>query len=192
MTPRSTSVGLVERALRHIGGREAVVVDAGTGSGAIAIAIARAAPQARVFATTSAPRPLRRPRNAERYGVDVSVRHGDLLEPVAGPIDVVVANLPYLPSVDGALHPDLDDEPSGAVFAPGDGLDPYRRLRVASADRLSPDGLLAVQLRGELLSFAAARLDLFDAVLSDRPRDRHPHRARVSPRGVRTRAALSR
>ena len=81
--------------------------------------------------------------------------------------DVVVANLPYLPSVDGALHPDLDDEPSGAVFAPGDGLDPYRRLRVASADRLSPDGLLAVQLRGELLSFEAARLDLFDAVLSE-------------------------
>ena len=168
MTPRSTSVGLVDRALRHIGGREAVVVDAGTGSGALAIAIARAAPQARVFATdVSAEAVALARRNAERYGVDVSVRHGDLLEPVAGPIDVVVANLPYLPSVDGALHPDLDDEPSGAVFAPGDGLDPYRRLRVASADRLSPDGLLAVQLRGELLSFAAARLDLFDAVLSE-------------------------
>jgi release factor glutamine methyltransferase len=95
----------------------------------------------------------------------VTVRHGDLLEPVPGPIDVVVANLPYLPSADGALHPDLDEEPYAAVFAPGDGLDHYRRLRDASADRLSADGLLAVQLRGELLSFPAARLDLFDAVL---------------------------
>jgi release factor glutamine methyltransferase len=166
MTPRATSAGLVDRAVRHIGGREAVVVDAGTGSGAIAIAIARAAPLARVFATdVSAAAVALARRNAERYGVDVSVRHGDLLEPVPGPIDVVVANLPYLPSDEGALHPDLDDEPHAAVFAPGDGLDHYRRLRDASADRLSPDGLLAVQLRGELLSFPAARLDLFDAVL---------------------------
>ncbi len=169
MTPRSTSVGLVDRVLRHIGGRDAVVVDAGTGSGAIAIAIARAAPQARVFATDVSAEAVALARhNAERYGVDVTVRHGDLLEPVAGPIDVVVANLPYLPSADGALYPDLDDEPHGAVFAPGDGLDPYRRLRDASADRLLPDGLLAVQLRGELLSFPAARLDLFDAVLTEK------------------------
>ncbi|HST19448.1 MAG TPA: methyltransferase [Gaiellaceae bacterium] len=166
MTPRATSVGLVDRALRHIGGREAVVVDAGTGSGAIAIAIARAAPHARVFATdVNADAVALARRNAERYGVDVTVRHGDLLEPVSGPIDVVVANLPYLPNDEGALHPDLDEEPLTAVFAAGDGLDHYRRLSEASADRLSPDGLLAVQLRGELLSFPAARLDLFDAVL---------------------------
>lgn len=167
MTPRPTSAGLVGRVLHHIGERDAVVVDAGTGSGAIAIAIARAAPRAHVWATdVSADAVALAQRNAERYGVDVSVRHGDLLEPVPGTIDVVVANLPYLPSADGALHPELEVEPHDAVFAPGDGLDPYRRLRDASADRLSLDGLLAVQLRGELLSFPAARLDLFDAALA--------------------------
>ena len=169
MTPRPASVALVERALQHIGERDAIVVDAGTGSGAIAIAIALAAPRARVWATDVSGEAVELARrNVERYGVDVSVRHGDLLEPVPGAIDVVVANLPYLPSAELALHPDLGEEPLEAVFASGDGLDPYRRLRSASAERLTPDGLLAVQLRGELLAFPAARLDRFDDVLAER------------------------
>ena len=42
-------------ALGLVGGRPAVVADVGTGSGALALAIARAAPQARVWATDTSP-----------------------------------------------------------------------------------------------------------------------------------------
>ena len=45
---------------------------------------------------------------------------GDLLTPVPGEVDLVVANLPYLPEEEH--RPEYDDEPPEAVYAPGDGL----------------------------------------------------------------------
>jgi release factor glutamine methyltransferase len=169
MTPRPASAALVERVLERVGTAPAVVVDVGTGSGAIAVAIARSAPNARVWATdVSADAVVLARRNAERCGVDVRVRRGHLLDPVPGRIDVVVANLPYLPRSERALHPDLDIEPDDAVFAPGDGLGAYRRLVDSAADRLAPDGLLVVQLRGELVSAHAWELERLDPIFSER------------------------
>jgi release factor glutamine methyltransferase len=169
MTPRSTSTALVERVLEHIGDEQAVVVDVGTGSGAIGIAIARSAPHARVWATdVSADAVALAHRNAKRCGVDVRVRRGHLLDPVPGRIDVIVANLPYLPLSERVFHPDLDAEPEDAVFGPGDGLGTYRRLLDSAADRLAPDGLLAVQLRGELVAARARELERLDPIFAER------------------------
>ena len=83
--------------------------------------------------------------NVRRHGLAdrIDVRHGDLLEPVPGAIDLVVANLPYLPAAEAPLHPELAAEPVDAVFAPGDGLGPYRRLLAVCARRLSADGALS-------------------------------------------------
>ena len=169
MTPRRASAALVTCALRHVADRRAVVVDVGTGSGAIAIAIACSAPHATVWATdlSAAAVALAR-RNAARYGVDVRVRRGDLLDPVPGPIDVIVANLPYLPFAERRLHPDLDQEPPEAVYAPGDGLDPYRRLLAAARARLAPGGVLALQFRGELVAATTAELAALRLVVAER------------------------
>jgi release factor glutamine methyltransferase len=168
MTPRPASIALVEHALEHIGDRPAVVVDVGTGSGAIAISIARAARNATVWAIDLNADAIALARlNAARSGVVVHLRRGYLLEPVPGAIDVVVANLPYLPLSERALHPDLDAEPDDAVFAAGDGLGAYRRLLAASGERLSPGGLFVVQLRGELLSAPADELELLDPVFGE-------------------------
>jgi release factor glutamine methyltransferase len=154
MSPRPASVALVERALEHIGGAPSVVVDVGTGSGAIAIAIARGAPQAVVWATdVSREAADLAAANAARCGVAdrVRVRRGDLLEPVPGRIDVIVANLPYLPWHERTLHPDLAFEPAHAVFGAGDGLDPYRRLVSVAGSRLAETGILIVQLRAQVI-----------------------------------------
>jgi release factor glutamine methyltransferase len=168
MTPRSASLALVECALEHVGRDPRVVVDVGTGSGAIAVAIARSAPQATVWATDVCAAAVGlAQRNAARNGVDVRVRRGDLLDPVSGHIDVVVANLPYLPYAERVLHPDLDGEPRDAVYAPGDGLGGYRRLLAACAARLSPGGLVALQLRGELLAAPAGELELLDPLFAE-------------------------
>jgi release factor glutamine methyltransferase len=169
MTPRGTSTGLVARATEHLRDEPGVVVDVGTGSGAIALAIAQAAPRASVFATdTSAAAVELAVLNAHRAGLSgrIAVRRGDLLEPFPGHADVIVANLPYLPLSERHSHPDLESEPLNAVFADGDGLGLVRRLVASARRRLTPDGLLALQLRGRIHAALQPDLHLLEQVLA--------------------------
>ena len=125
MTPRQTSELLVDAAVAAAGEGPVRIADVGTGSGAIALALATALPQAEVIATdTSAEAVLLARANVARLGVGerVSVVHGNLLDPVEGPLDAIVANLPYLPLAEIERHPDIAGEPLEAVFAGGDGL----------------------------------------------------------------------
>ena len=168
MTPRAATEHLVERAVAHLGDRHARVADVGTGSGAIAVAVAAGAPNARVFATDSSGSAVALARaNVRRNGLDdrVTVHHGDLLAPVPGSIDVVVANLPYLPASAAAHYPDLAGEPADAVFAGGDGLEPYRRLLTACEERLSDDGAVFLQLRRRVLGAKRNELPALRALL---------------------------
>jgi release factor glutamine methyltransferase len=161
MAPRSTSGALVKHAVAELGTEPGVAVDVGTGSGAIAIAIARNAPRAIVWATdVSAPAVALAEANVQRAGVAerVHVRRGNLLDPVPGPVDVIVANLPYLPLDQRHRHPDLWAEPERAVFYLGDGLGLVRRLVATAATHLTPTGLLALQVRGHVI--AATRHEL--------------------------------
>lgn len=160
MTPRPTTEALVEAAAARIGSSSAVVADVGTGSGAIAVALAKRAPQAVVWATDTSADAVRLAReNVLRHGLcaRVHVVHSDLLEQVPAPLDLVVANLPYLP-VSHGRDLDLAGDPPAAVFAPGDGLDPYRRLLSTAAGRLRPAGALVLQLRGRVVELAADEL----------------------------------
>ena len=161
MTPRKTSAGLVVCAVEHLEGKPGVVVDVGTGSGAIALAVAEAASHAAVWATDVSSAAVELATlNARRAGLHsrVTVRRGDLLEPFPGTADVIVANLPYLPIGERQRHPDLAAEPVSAVFAEGDGLGLVRRLVEVARRRLTPDGLLALQVRGRI--HAARQPDL--------------------------------
>ena len=105
--------------------------------------------------------------NVRRYGLDgrIAVRLGGLLEPVPGQVDLVVANLPYLPAAEAPFHPDLAAEPDSAVFAPADGLDPYRRLLEACTGRLSPNGAVALQLHRRVLTATRSQLPILRARL---------------------------
>ena len=99
-TPRATTEALVDAALAHIDSQHLRVADVGTGSGVIGVSIAVAAPQVEVFATDINADAVSLAReNAERHGVGdrVHVFEGDLLTPVPSDVDLVVANLPYLP-----------------------------------------------------------------------------------------------
>jgi HemK-like putative methylase len=161
MTPRNASEQLVAAAVDQVGGHTAHVVDVGTGTGAIAVAIATAAPNVRVSATDTSRCAVELARaNVRGHGLSdrVTVYDGDLLDPVPGRIDLVVANLPYLPAADAALYPDLADEPVAAVFAGGDGLEPYRRLLSACVERLDDDGALIIQLHRRVLAARCAEL----------------------------------
>jgi release factor glutamine methyltransferase len=167
MTPRATSERLVTESWARIGSRAARLVDVGTGSGAIAIAIAMRCPNAFVWATDSDCRAIALARaNVRNHRLDdrVFVRLGDLLAPVPAPVDLIVANLPYLAAESVCEHAELRREPFVAVFAAGDGLGPYRRLVDAATGWLTHDGSLLLQLdervvvarRGELPALRAA------------------------------------
>jgi release factor glutamine methyltransferase len=156
MTPRRATEHLVERALARLGSAPATVADVGSGSGAIAVAIALRAPNVEVWATDRSGAAVELTRaNVARYGLGQRVRvvQGDLLESMPGMLDLVVANLPYLPERLRleSDYADLRSEPAAAVFALGDGLGPYRRLLEASAHRLTDRGALLVQFRGRIL-----------------------------------------
>jgi release factor glutamine methyltransferase len=169
MTPRRATEHVVERALALIGSEPATVTDVGSGSGAIAIAIALRAPNAEVWAADlSGPAVELTRTNVSRYALDhrVHVVQGDLLAAVPGKLDLVVANLPYLPErlrLENA-YADLRSEPASAVFAPGDGLGPYRRLLELSEHRLTEGGTLLIQFRGRVLE--ATRFEV-DNLLAD-------------------------
>ena len=162
MTPRRATERLVTAAAEHIGERCARVADVGTGSGAIAVSLARLAPRAEIWASdVSAAAVLLARANAHRFGVEdrVHIVHCDLLDELPGGLDLIVANLPYLPR--GEDRPELAGEPEQAVYADGDGLVLYRRLLAEAQRKLGPEGAVLMQLHRRVL---AAELRAFRAV----------------------------
>ena len=102
--------------------------------------------------------------NATRHNVNIDFRQGDLLQPFTGEkqFDVIVANLPYIPENE---YRELDTgiiryEPVGALVAPGDGLDLYRRLVPRAFEMLAPGGYLLVEIA---YNQGAAALNLMQA-----------------------------
>jgi release factor glutamine methyltransferase len=134
LIPRPETEVLVEAARELIAGRALTVVDVGTGSGAIAVAIAAHEHKVRVIATDSSRDALAvAESNALANGVAdrIEFRHGDLLAPIVEHVELVCANLPYLPdaSVDkwAGERSSLAFEPRVAVVAGADGLSVIRR-----------------------------------------------------------------
>ena len=135
------------RRLRHAY-RGPHIVDVGTGCGAIALAVAIQLPVARATATDTSQNTLDlAQRNAERLGVSARVRFvlGDLLSPLAEVADIIVANLPYIPSGEWeGLAPEIRCyEPRAALDGGRDGLRLVSRLlKEAPAHVRSPGALI--------------------------------------------------
>lgn len=159
LVPRPETELLVEAALADLRARLAAnpshpprVADIGTGSGAIALALAVSEPRLPlVYATdVSADALALAGENARRLGVAERVRclRGDLLAPLPEPVDVLVANLPYIAPADAATLP-VDVrmyEPALALYGAEDGLGHLRRLLAAASAVLRPGASLYLEI----------------------------------------------
>jgi release factor glutamine methyltransferase len=128
-----------------------VVADIGTGSGAIALAVALNTPGARVYALDVSVDALAvAGANTARHDLhgQVTLLHGDLLAPLPAPVDVIVANLPYVTSED-YHHLDQDVrayEPRLALEAGAQGLDLITRLLAQIPSHLCAGGAVVLEI----------------------------------------------
>ena len=157
MVPRPETENMVEHtlfmALMGMETRELVIADVGTGSGAIAVNLAIHLPAAKIYAVDiSEPALDVAAYNIRGHSVADRIRlgHGDLLDPVPEPVDVIVANLPYIPTDRiPTLQPEVQQEPVIALDGGPDGLDLVRRLLTQAPEKLKTPGIILMELDPE-------------------------------------------
>jgi release factor glutamine methyltransferase len=159
LIPRPETELLVEAALANIRSRITgehlpVVADIGTGSGAIPISILVEEPRLPfIYACDISQDALEvASLNSQRHHVTERIRllHGDLTAPLPEPVDVLLANLPYIGSFEMETIP-LDVsayEPSLALFSGPDGLALLSRMceEVYQSGTLSKGGMMLLEI----------------------------------------------
>lgn len=131
-----------------------VVIDLGTGSGAIGLSIAAERAVERALLTDASTDALSVARaNLAGLGMAgraVEISHGSWFDAVpdslAGQIDVIVSNPPYVPTGDELPSAVLDWEPQSALLAGSDGLADLRIIVSESARWLRPEGALVLEM----------------------------------------------
>jgi len=153
LIPRQETELLVDKAIELMQTRltqEVTIADIGTGSGAIAIALAKYLPKARILATDVSAQALQTAAsNLRNHGLEhrVTLMQGDLLEPLKEPVDLLVANLPYVPAADmPTLKPELHYEPQIALDGGRDGLEIISRFLTQAPQHLKPGGATILEI----------------------------------------------
>ena len=148
LIPRPETEQLVELVLAA--GDFERALDVGTGSGVIALSLALKRPEASVTGCDISPDALALAKeNAARHGLAERVRfvESDLLTTISGPVDLIVANLPYIPQAEiRELSREVRRDPALALDGGADGLDLIRRLVGGTPAVLSPGGTLALEI----------------------------------------------
>ncbi|MDH3192988.1 MAG: peptide chain release factor N(5)-glutamine methyltransferase [Acidimicrobiia bacterium] len=147
-----------------------LIVDLCTGSGALAVGLAAVYPEADVVATDISEDALNLAAdNAKANGQSVRMFLGDLFEALptelAGQIDLLVANPPYVSTLEMEELPEevAGWEPHLALAAGSDGLSVLRVLLAGLGDWLRPGGWFFIEVGS---GHAAAALDLLPDTVS--------------------------
>jgi release factor glutamine methyltransferase len=154
LVPRPETETAVEAALAAVGTRRAdrlTIADLGTGSGALLLALLSELPGACGIGTDRSVAALTAARaNAAALGLAARAQFVacDYAAALAGPLDLIVSNPPYVVGADiASLAPEVRDfDPRLALDGGADGLDAYRSI-VSQAQRLlAAGGLLVLEI----------------------------------------------
>jgi len=167
LIPRPETEHLLEVALNwakrpNQRGQVLTVVDVGTGSGCLAILLAQRLQDAKIFAIDSSLTALDVARqNATNFDLTsgITFLEGNLMDPVKEPVDLIVANLPYIADDEWVDLPEsvTKYEPALALRGGSDGLDLVRALLDQSTSRLAMEGAIFLEI-GWRQGEAAGRL----------------------------------
>lgn len=163
LIPRPETELLVESAIawlkRPIDGsterRDWMVADIGTGSGCIAVSLAKNVPGISMLATDISPKAIKvAQRNARKLGVGKQIEFMtcDILprfetsKPGMRQLDLLCANLPYIPTEKLHSLPIYRREPTVALDAGPDGLDPFRKLFGLVPAWMAPGGRILLEI----------------------------------------------
>ena len=158
LIPRPETEQVVELALTELQrrgrDRPSVVADLGTGTGAIALSLAREVVTAKVWASDVSPYALALARanlaGIGRPGARVRLVQGDwfgaLPAELAGHLDLVVSNPPYVAEADELPAEVADWEPAGALVAGPTGREHLERIVSEAPGWLAPAGSLVLEL----------------------------------------------
>ena len=151
LIPRPETEGLVERALdwlkKNPGRRDCLEI--GTGSGCIAIALANNLPDLRITASDISENALELARrNACFYEVEDQIlfHKSDLLEGIEDNFDLVIANLPYIPTEKLLNLKVFQSEPRLALDGGPDGLSLITTSLEGVRALLKPRAVLLLEL----------------------------------------------
>ena len=154
--PRPETELLVEKAVELASrishqGKRITIADVGTGCGAIAISLALALPQAKIYATDISASALQvAEMNCRRHAVSsqVELLQGNLLEPLSQPVDMIVANLPYIKSCEFKdLSPEVRNfEPTTALAGGEDGLGKIQQILEQMPGKLNYGGCFLLEI----------------------------------------------
>lgn len=162
LIPRPETELLVEKAtawLNRHPSQNRAVADVGTGSGAIAVSIAVNVPDSNILATDISSQALQiATQNAIYHGVDgkIDFMECDLLprpprdELGARTLNLVCANLPYIPTQTMLGLPIYGREPTLALDGGHDGFALIRKLMQIAPNFLLPNSLMLLEIEASL------------------------------------------
>jgi release factor glutamine methyltransferase len=150
LIPRPETEMLVDKAIALA--RDMVtpgIADVGTGCGAIAISIAVNVPSAYIYGIDVSAAALEVAKeNCRRHNLmkRITLINGELLKPLSAPVDIIVANLPYVKTGDLPVVNTKGFEPRLALDGGAEGLDLIHKLCAQTAKMLKPGGSLLLEI----------------------------------------------
>jgi release factor glutamine methyltransferase len=151
LIPRPETEGLVDLVLVWLNDhpQKRVCLEIGTGCGCIAITLAKMVPDLMITATDISAEALEVAReNVVRHQVEgqILLEERDLMTGIDSQVDLIVANLPYIPTEKLRLLPVFKTEPTLALDGGEDGLLYIKEVLKSAQQHLKPGGSIFLEL----------------------------------------------
>jgi release factor glutamine methyltransferase len=150
LIPRPETELLVEKALEFAANHKIYsIADVGTGCGAIAVCLAKNLDGVKIYALDASDIVLKvAGENSQKHGVSgvIELVRSDLLESLPEPVDMIIANLPYVKTAEVPEKGPVSFEPVLALDGGPEGLAAIERLCRQSAGKIRSNGCMLLEM----------------------------------------------